>query len=116
MNIRERSTGRPMALHFSQNARSKSGSCAPSRPRRTIQSAMRSTSADLIRALPKVAGGAVAGRHRFQRRHFGDTALRLKWAARMEMATGRWIERARDLAFGLGPGGDGRAVKGVGNR
>src|SRR5262249_7895180 len=106
----------PATPHFAQKARSRSDSGMPSSPRRTIQSAMRSMSAGLISALPEVAGGAMAGRHRFQRWHLGDAALRLKWAARVGMATRRRIERARHPAPGLRLGGDGGSVEWVRNR
>src|SRR6185437_4788303 len=115
-NISARFTGRPAAPHFSQNIRNRSDSLVPSSPRRTSQATRRSVSVGLIRALPEMAGGAMTGGHRVERRHFDGATLRSKWAARMEMATRRRIEGARDLALGLGARRNGGAMERVGDR
>ena len=46
-------------------------------------------------AIPEMASGAMARRHRLERRHLAHAAVGLKWAARMEMAARRRVERAR---------------------
>src|SRR5438477_11076478 len=70
----------------------------------------------LAGALAEMAGSAMARRHRFQQWHFRDTALGPERAARVEMTARGRIERARDLAFRFGLGGDGGAMERVGNR
>src|SRR4051812_49061651 len=63
-----------------------------------------------------MAGGAMARRYRVERRDLDGAAVGLDRAARMEMAA-RWrVERAGDLALGLGARRNHGAVERVGDR
>src|SRR5215471_4127662 len=65
------------------------------------------TSAPSIHAIPEMTSGAMTRGDGLQERHFTDTAFGLERAARVEVAPGRWIERACDLAMRLGAGDEG---------
>src|SRR3984957_10117550 len=122
MKASAREITRPPSLHFSQNSRSRPVSSAPSRPRRTIQSVIRSMSAFFMglrapstHAIPEMTSGAVSRRHSLECRHLAHAAVGLDRAARIEVAAWRRVEGARDLAPGFGGGRGGDEMEGVGN-
>src|ERR1700694_123484 len=119
---RERTMGSAAALHISQNSRSRSVSCAPASPLRTIQSVMRSTSvvfmglmAPSTHAIPEMTSGAMSRGDRLERWHFAHATVGLHRAARIEMTAWRRVQCTGDLAPGLGLGRGGNEVEGVGN-